>query len=243
MRVLSIGNSFSQDAHRWLHDLAKANGKDIYAANLYIGGCSLFQHWANVEQDAESYDYEINGQAPLKRISVKSALADGKWDVVTIQQASPFSGMEETYYPFADKLVDLIKQMQPDAEIYFHQTWSYEMDSDLGAFAEYHFDRREMFDRIKAASENAAKRLGIKLIPVGTVIQYLRENEPVFDYKNGGFSLNRDGFHLTFDFGRYTAAAVWFCTLTGEQIASVEIENFDIDILEKIVCAVHKNLF
>jgi len=31
MNILSIGNSFSQDAQRWLHDIAKSNGDDILA--------------------------------------------------------------------------------------------------------------------------------------------------------------------------------------------------------------------
>lgn len=34
---MSIGNSFSQDAHNWLHKLAKLSGFDIETANLCIG--------------------------------------------------------------------------------------------------------------------------------------------------------------------------------------------------------------
>ena len=41
MKLLSIGNSFSQDAHNKLHALAKANGVTLETVNLYIGGCSL----------------------------------------------------------------------------------------------------------------------------------------------------------------------------------------------------------
>lgn len=37
MKILSIGNSFSQDAHKWLHKLAKVNGVEFEIANLYIG--------------------------------------------------------------------------------------------------------------------------------------------------------------------------------------------------------------
>ena len=29
MRVLAIGNSFSQDATRYLHQIARADGKDV----------------------------------------------------------------------------------------------------------------------------------------------------------------------------------------------------------------------
>lgn len=43
MKLLSIGNSFSTDAQRWLRDLAAAEGHDLYCVNLYIPGCSLEQ--------------------------------------------------------------------------------------------------------------------------------------------------------------------------------------------------------
>ena len=41
LKVLSIGNSFSQDAQKWLHQLAAENGVELQAVNLYIGGCTL----------------------------------------------------------------------------------------------------------------------------------------------------------------------------------------------------------
>ena len=48
MKVLSIGNSFSQDAQRYLHRLAKEDGTFIKCVNLYIGGCSLQTHYINM---------------------------------------------------------------------------------------------------------------------------------------------------------------------------------------------------
>ena len=30
IKILSIGNSFSQDAQRYLYDIAKVNGEEIY---------------------------------------------------------------------------------------------------------------------------------------------------------------------------------------------------------------------
>ena len=48
MKLLSIGNSFSTDAHRFLHTVAEQNLCEIDTANLFIGGCSLQTHWQNV---------------------------------------------------------------------------------------------------------------------------------------------------------------------------------------------------
>ena len=48
MRILAIGNSFSQDAFKYLHKVAEAAGKEVTTVNLYIGGCTLERHWNNV---------------------------------------------------------------------------------------------------------------------------------------------------------------------------------------------------
>ena len=47
MNILSIGNSFSQDAQRYLHRIAKADGCTLNTFNLYIGGCPLSLHYRN----------------------------------------------------------------------------------------------------------------------------------------------------------------------------------------------------
>ena len=54
MRILSIGNSFSQDAHKWLNKLASDNGIELENVNLYIGGCSLETQWYNFKNDNHS---------------------------------------------------------------------------------------------------------------------------------------------------------------------------------------------
>ena len=42
LRILAIGNSFSQDAvEQYLYELLKAEGIEAIIGNMYIGGCSL----------------------------------------------------------------------------------------------------------------------------------------------------------------------------------------------------------
>ena len=45
VRILAIGNSFSQDATHYLHQIAASDNVEMKVVNLYIGGCSLEQHW------------------------------------------------------------------------------------------------------------------------------------------------------------------------------------------------------
>ena len=40
--------------------------------------------------------------------------------------------------------------------------------------------------------------------------------QPAWDPARGGLSLHRDGYHLSFDYGRYAAALLWNAMLTGQ---------------------------
>lgn len=239
MKLLSIGNSFSTDAHRFLHTLAAQNSLELDTANLFIGGCSLQTHWQNVCEDNAYYDYELNGNEAETKISIKSALESQKWDVITLQQASADSGIYGTYQPYLSSLAAFVREHQPQAKLYFHQTWSYENGSEHPGFLNYERDSRRMFESIVSASEKAAESIGADLIRTGTVIQYLRENTKVFGYENGGISLCRDTFHLSETYGRYAAAATWLSTLTGEKFTAKELDGMDIKLLEIIMQAIN----
>ena len=214
MKILSIGNSFSQDAHRWLYDVCKSAGIEVYNANLYYGGCSLESHWNFYINDQAEYDYEIKAM-PVRKITLREALMAEKWDVITYQQASHESGMYERYQPFLCDLHKVVKQACPDAKFYIHKTWAYEIDSTHGSFVLYNSDQHYMYKCLSDAYDKAAKSIDADIIPSGDVIQYLRDNTSEFDYKNGGLSLNRDGFHLSLGYGRYAAALTWYCKLFG----------------------------
>jgi hypothetical protein len=52
IKILAIGNSFSDDAiEHYLYDLAKASGHKVLIANLYFGGRSLQTHWERASSD------------------------------------------------------------------------------------------------------------------------------------------------------------------------------------------------
>lgn len=218
MKILSIGNSFSQDAQHWLHDMAGADGVEIRAVNLFIGGCSLERHAANLRENSREYDLEINGGPSGGKVSIKEALEAEDWDAVTLQQASRDSGRPQSYVPYLLTLADYVRRTVPRAGLWIHQTWAYEQDSQHDGFLQYHSDQGEMFRRLTDAYEMASRLTGAPLIRVGEAIQALRERTAAFDYAKTGRSLCRDGFHLSLDYGRYAAAAVWYETLTGGDI-------------------------
>ena len=140
MEILSIGNSFSQDAQRFLHSIAAADGTELNCANLYVGGCSLEQHAAFLESGEPVYDWEWDGAPTGQKISLQAAVESRPWDIITLQQASHLSGVPDSYFPYLEQLTAYLRQVQPQAALYLHETWAYEPDSTHPAFVRYGSD-------------------------------------------------------------------------------------------------------
>lgn len=251
MRILSIGNSFSEDAQRWLCALARSSGDEAFEChNLYIGGCSLRRHMREHSEGNAAYDYMINGGVSLRKISLDEALIElGEFDAITFQQTSRTCGQPQSYLPYLTELAATVREKQPRAKLYFHETWAYETDSTHSAFVHYNHDQGEMFRRLVDCAEMCRLLIDCDVIRAGEFIQYLRENVARFDYKNGGPSLNRDGYHLSKNYGRAAAALVWqkeFCAGAPDIDRFIEIANaemregdlpFERDILAEIFAA------
>ncbi len=215
MNILAIGNSFSQDATAYLHQMAKACGMDAQVTNLYVPGCSLESHWKFVQNgDEPAYDLEENGAKTGRKISLRAALGLRRWDVITLQQCSPLCGVRSSYTPYLPLLCGFCRALSPGSRFYLHETWAYELDSAHGAFPTYHNDQGEMHRRLRAANRFLGKALSLPLIPCGDVIQALRQT-PAFDRAGGGEPLTRDGYHMSLHYGRLALAATWCETLLG----------------------------
>ncbi len=231
MNVLAIGNSFSEDATYYFHKIAKSAGIDMTVVNLYIGGCSISTHARNIRNNEAAYRYELNGEYTDRVVSIEDTLKERAWDVVTIQQRSGHSGIYETYGEDIHILLDCIRKNSPQAEIYFHATWAYEIDSALDDFAIYGKSQTRMYEAIAETVSRVCRENGIeKLIPSGELINELRKT-PVFDYKNGGETLCRDGFHMDLVYGRYALALLWYKTVLGGDVDAVTFVPTNDDIV------------
>ena len=225
MKVLSIGNSFSQDAHRYLHKLAKLEGVDIQTTNLYVGGCTLERHYFNVINDVKEYVLEINGEITSELVSIHKTLTSEKWDFVTLQQASYHSGNYATYVPYIYEIATYVKTHCPNAKILIHETWAYEDGSDrLRDFTNYK-TADEMFCSLKQSYQNALTDVNAYgLIPCGTVFMHA-----VKDYS---VPVHRDTLHASFGLGRYMLALTWYKFLTGNSITNNSFNDFDEPVTE-----------
>lgn len=210
IRILAIGNSFSEDAlEQYLYGLAKAGGYKVIIGNLYIGGAPLDLHLKNVQENKEAYEYRKIGLDGKKerfpKTSIAKALADENWDYISLQQASPKSGLFETYSGPLPPLFDYVKGQatNPKVKFVWHQTWAYAQNSTHSGFARYDKDQMKMYQAIMDASKKALKLVPFDLlVPSGTAIQNARTNF--------GDVMCRDGYHLDLNIGRYTASCTWY---------------------------------
>ena len=220
MKILSIGNSFSQDAQRYLYRLAKKAGDNFKTVNLDIGGCSLRTHYLNALEDKANYAFEYNGDYPGLAVSIKQLLISDDWDVITLQQASHFSAHYETYTPYLENLVEYIKKYCPHSKIYIHQTWAYEEGSerlrDIGGYD----SADAMFKGIREAYAKAAQSIHADgIIPSGQAM--LNATKMCID------KIHRDTFHASLGAGRYLVALTWYKALTGKDITNNTFDDFD----------------
>ena len=221
IKILAIGNSFSVDAmNNHLYDvLASAGYTDIILGNLYIGGCSLDTHYANLKSGAAAYEFYLNTDNYWEKrggVTLSEGLGAANWDFITVQQVSNDSG-RPTMYSNLKAFMALLKQKKPRARFYWHMTWAYQQNSSHWGFAHYDKDQMTMYKAIvNAVQKQVLTQPNIDgVIPAGTAIQNLRTSAL-------GDTLTSDGHHLKDTYGDYTAALTWFCALTGEKLEKVK---------------------
>lgn len=189
IRLLTVGNSFSGNASRYIVQLAEAAGHKVVLGHADLPGCPMDRHWSAVEA-AEADPTARAGKPYLfkigkvnRRCSLKTILGSDKWDFVTIQQASPISNDISTYRPYAKNLRDYIKKNAPQAEVLIHETWAYRCDDPR--FEPGKGDSQEkMYKDLRAAYQTIAKELGLRIIPVGDAL-YAAGTDSAWSYKPG----------------------------------------------------------
>ena len=112
VRILAIGNSFSQDAvEQYLYELFDAAGIKVVIGNMYIPGCPLERHYNNSVSDKAEYAYRkiVDGEKTnTPKTKLIDALLDEPWDYISLQQASGKSGEYDTYNPYLKSLISYL---------------------------------------------------------------------------------------------------------------------------------------
>ena len=241
-KILMIGNSFCYYFVEELYAMAAADGYDLTVANLYKSGCSVSEHWMNgVTQKQDYYQFYVTtseGRTLVSEVTkFDDALAYDDWDVISLQQhfypdlalnASRAVQMTKTY---AKNLYKYIREKNPDAELYWQQTWAYQVG--YGVADKYVTDSPKVdtaiadvatqtttYQNIKAASQTIANENNVKLVPSGDAWQIARADSRVGDDMCARLGVNADlgDYYHDGDIGggQYLNACVWYEVVMGE---------------------------
>ena len=243
IKILAIGNSYSEDALKFLAFLLKdigvggGNEANIKVVNAFVGGASLETHALNANNNTPAYNsqtfifthpfgFNTSGTSQSLFQLIKSEV----WDVIILQQLSNFSGVPTSYDPYLGTLITYVKThaTNPNLKLGWHMTWAYQNGYNNSDFNTYYGGNQvTMYNAICSAVQakivtNAAFDL---IIPTGTAIQNARTGF--------GDTLNRDMTHLN-DLGCFAASTMWLRTITGHELTEKAIYGLNSEQYEII---------
>ena len=224
LKVLAIGNSFSNNTTDYLYDIAIAEGMtDVTIGRLYIGGCSLERHVRCAKENSTEYKYYKNNSGHwelTESATLLYGLQDEEWDIITLQQSSGNSGQSDSYDGYLEELITYVNanKTNPEAKLVWHMTWAYQGDSNHKDFARYGNNQDTMYRSIVAANQSKilTNNAFSGLIPVGTAVQNARTSYL-------GDMLTVDGYHLN-ELGKLIGAYAWYATFTGVKLDTLKLD-------------------
>ena len=209
-KVLTIGNSFSENASEYATEIAANQGYDLMFAYLKYPSSTINDHISNAKSNNACYKFEYTnskGRVTVKDGStdfatIKDALTFTDWDIVVLQQGSTASEDFSNYTAIGD-LKEIVKAYQPNAEIMLHETWSWgiwdneEHKRCSNIFANYYVTSKLLLD-------------DATIIHSGSAIEDARienKNHKMFNDTDGG-----NYQHLNAK-GKYIAGAMYVATI------------------------------
>lgn len=213
IQLLSIGNSYSQDALAYVPFIMQNMGVDvdILIGILMQSGSSLEMHVDNFEKNANVYTFYLyNGGLSWKNYgerTIQWALDKCKWDIVTLQQSSTTASIWSEYQPWCNKLInDVCGYVDYPVKFIWYQTPTRSAESNGGA----NWSDDTIYEYFKKTAANSQKILEETLceevVPVGTAIQNARSItriKALGDYAKNplntsgfGYLTPNDGVHL-----------------------------------------------
>ena len=222
LKVLDIGNSYTDDATALLPLITSESGSDISNMCLYkaVRGSASFKTWYDTFYDRDFQNYYI--QKVLGGISANIATGDGtafdgspfrealsneQWDIIIIHQVSGFAPYYDLWSStnaggYLSELLDIIKKLQPQAAIGFLLIHSY----GSNYWGNIEKSSLERWQKISESTKELTENYCIDIvIPYGTAVQNLRCS-PL----NNAYDLTRDGTHLEYGLARYAAACCYY---------------------------------
>ena len=238
VKILAIGNSYSNNSVKYISRIAESLGLKVSATSLYYAGCSLEQHVKFYNNDAREYEFYVDSVniSTSEKNTMREVFELADYDYITLQQAPESAALFSLYWtedkPWLTDLYKIVKRHQPNAKIMIHQTWSFCHEDATGNSPYSRLVYRnslDMFQNIEKSYETAADMLSIDkdtaIIPVGKAVQLAKDEYGYGDFYNGGsttlkaqresVALYKDNVDHLNDVGSYLAGCVWVEKLFG----------------------------
>ena len=237
LKVLDIGNSYTNDATAMLKLLTQTNQMDVSDVCLYKAtrGSGSFKSWYNLYYDNDNHTYNISkvlgginanistgtGE-PNDGTLFREALTNEKWDIIIIHQVSNYAPYYEQWQGngkggYLNELLSLIKDHQPQAKIGFllvHSYWdNYGGNKEKSSLLRWQL----IANSVKSLCEEYPIDI---VIPYGTAIENLRSSS-----LNNEYDLTRDGSHCGTGLARYTAACCYYESLLAPRSGMTVLGN------------------
>lgn len=132
-----IGNSFAMDSFTYLSDIMKADGIEMTARNMYIGGRALIQHYNAISDETIVYDVHKDGATVSEYKSINDVLDMYDWDYVMLQGTTHNGQYDEAFWgkkyltgeavdaqPYWAGIKDAVSERVPGAKRLVHATWA-----------------------------------------------------------------------------------------------------------------------
>lgn len=245
LRVISIGNSHTNDTTNLLYEVFHAEMPDqkVLIGNMYYSGCPVVKHVQFAQTNSPEYEYMKNDSGTWNTqegTTLEYALREQAWDVVILHDMNTYAIKESNYSsPIHQTLIDYVKQnTYYNVDLLWHLPWANPVDP---VFFELSYDPQPPGEWVTNYTNNSGMNYDTMLqqlidmsqthvmstgefkdvIPAGTAIHYanncLDQTDP---------DLYRDYTHMS-DFGRLLTAYTWYATITGQ----TEITEVNVDVI------------
>lgn len=193
VRLLTIGNSFADNALKYLPGIVGASENKLVYARANLGGCTLQRHWSHMDKYEANKDDKLGRPYGKGQASLAERLQQEPWDFVTIQQVSWQSHDATTYRPYARQLHQYIGKHAPQAKVLLHQIWAYRVDdprfTPKNEGKEPH-SHQVMYQQVRDAYHAIADELKAHVIPSGDAMYVADTNQKWGYQRDDKFDFN-----------------------------------------------------
>jgi len=239
LRILFIGNSFTDDAVKHLPGLICAAGlsNKVKMAHMYYGGRIMQEY-----DDWTKSDYTVNVFEPGatawtdkgSNFSIYDVASSGQWDIITLQEhtgnyhAWVWDNTEKSYFDGMFEKLNATQKEKPEYWYIFSQAY-YDMNR-IGTGSRSYMTwplentRSAQLTMYSVIADFAGKVMDNcpfdGILPTGTMLQNLRTSD-----LDNVMDLTRDGYHMDYGITRYGAACLLFESLITPKFGITLDEN------------------